>query len=150
MTALTIGGGTLLGDLVMLWAALVWALYSIISVPVARRLGALRVTAHSLLLGSLCLVPFGAWQYPDMSWQEMTSDLWAAFGFTSVVAGALAVTWWYAGLSRMGPTRALVFTYLMPVFALVTAMMLLAERMTLVQLSGAAIILVGIWLTRAE
>lgn len=148
LSEITLGGGTLAGDLMMIGAASLWALYTIVAQPILLRLGPLRVTAWSMLIGALALLPFAAWSARDFSPAGIGAATWIGFAYTVTFAGAFGFAWWYEGVRRIGATRTMVYSNMIPVFAIATAVILLGEEFTLVQTLGAAIVLAGITLTR--
>ncbi|MCW5729916.1 MAG: EamA family transporter [Alphaproteobacteria bacterium] len=148
LSEITLGGGTLAGDLMMIGAAALWSLYTVIAQPILARLGPLRVTAWSMLIGALALLPFAAWSARDFSPGGIGPGVWLGFAYTVTFAGAFGFAWWYEGVRRIGASRTMVYSNMIPVFAIATAVVLLGEEFTLLQTLGAAIVLAGIALTR--
>ncbi|HEX6958539.1 MAG TPA: DMT family transporter [Ferrovibrio sp.] len=148
ITAITFGGGSLTGDLLFLVVAFCWACYSVFSPPYLARLGALYVSAWSMLFGALTLAPVMIFQLDDVHWEAMRPSHWAAFLFTAIMAGALGYLSWYGGIARLGVARSVVYSYLIPVFALLSAVAFLGEHVSAVQSLGAAIVIGGLILTR--
>lgn len=74
--------------------------------------------------------------------------MWALLAFA--VAGPLVLTnvLWYTALHRVGPSRATLAVNLQPFVAAVFAVILLSERMTVLQGAGGALIAAGIVLAR--
>jgi drug/metabolite transporter (DMT)-like permease len=76
---------------------------------------------------------------------------WSAVVGIAVVCTVLAVALFLAGLERLGPVRASVYSTLEPVTTLALAAVLLGEEVTLLRAAGGALILVAVvLLTRAE
>ncbi|WP_372023654.1 DMT family transporter [Tistrella mobilis] len=148
LTGLHLETGDLAGDLVMLGAAAAWALYSALSRHLLARLGALAVTAWTMLFGALALCLLALPGLADQPWAALGAADWAAWGFSVVFASALAFVWWYEGIARLGVARAMVFTYLTPVIAVAVAVLLLGEELTLARLLGAAVVITGVRLAR--
>jgi drug/metabolite transporter (DMT)-like permease len=55
---------------------------------------------------------------------------------------------WYRGVSKIGPSRTLIYQYLIPVFAAFFAYLLLKERLYVSQLIGAIIVFFSISMAR--
>lgn len=149
ITAINLGGGSLLGDLLFLTVAFCWACYSVFAPPYLARLGALYVSAWSMLFGALALTPFMLIGLDDVAWPAVGAGHWGAFLFTAILAGALGYLLWYEGIARLGVARSVIYSYLIPVFALVSATVFLGEQVSLVQLLGAAVVIAGLILTRS-
>jgi drug/metabolite transporter (DMT)-like permease len=148
VTRITLGGGSLAGDLLFLAVAFCWANYSVFATPYLASLGALRTTAWSMLFGALLLSPALAFGIGDIRWDGVTPGIVACYLFTAIVAGALGYLFWYAGIARLGIARAVIYSYLIPVFALLSAVLFLGEHISTVQLAGAAVVICGLVLTR--
>lgn len=148
VTALTLGGGLLIGDLMFLAIAAIWALYSAVAPPYLARLGALTVTAWTMLLGTLPLLPLGLPGLVALDYGALPGSAWAGFAFAAIFAAALGFLWWYEGLQALGLGRAMLYSYLVPVFAIASAVLFLGEPFSLVQALGTAIVLAGIRLAR--
>jgi drug/metabolite transporter (DMT)-like permease len=147
LTAITVGGGVL-GDLLFLLVAFCWALYSVLSPPYLARLGALYVSGWSMLFGALLLMPVMLWGWNDTDWAAMRPGHWASFLYTAILAGALGYLFWYEGINRLGIARSVIYSYLIPVFAMLSAVTFLGEHVSLAQLIGAAVVITGLAMTR--
>jgi drug/metabolite transporter (DMT)-like permease len=143
VTEIRLGGGTLLGDLMFLAGAALWAVYSALAPPYLARLGPLKVTAWTMLLGALGLAGAAA-----VDWAALPLSTWAAFAFTVVLSAALGFLWWYEGIRQLGVNRAMVYSYLIPVSAVASAVLLLGESFGWAQILGSAVVLAGIRLAR--
>ncbi|WP_341703549.1 DMT family transporter [Ferrovibrio sp.] len=148
LTEITVGGGSLAGDLLFLLVAFCWANYSVFSTPYLATLGALRTTAWSMLFGALLLSPALFFGIGDIRWEAVTPAIVACYAFTAIIAGALGYLFWYAGIARLGVSRAVIYSYLIPVFALLSAVSFLGEHVSPVQFGGAIVVIAGLVLTR--
>jgi len=148
LTRITLGGGSLVGDLLFLLVAFCWANYSVFATPYLASLGALRTTAWSMLFGALLLSPALGFGFGDIRWDGITPGIVACYLFTAIMAGALGYLFWYAGVARLGIARSVIYSYLIPVFALLSAVAFLGEHVSPVQFGGAAVVITGLVLTR--
>ena len=118
------------------------------SPPYLQRLGTLYVSGWSMLFGALLMTPVIAWRWNDTPWAAMQSSHWASFAYTVVLAGALGYLFWYEGIRRLGVARSVIYSYLIPVFAMISAVTFLGEHVSTAQLLGAAVVIAGLVLTR--
>ncbi|MCW9033618.1 MAG: DMT family transporter [Rhodospirillales bacterium] len=149
-TQLNIGGGSLNGDLLILLGAIIWAIYTAASGPMIMKRGVLVVMAWGMLFGSLILMIFA---YPGImaqDWTAISPVAWASWSFSTIIGAAFAFVWYYQGFARLGITRAMVYTYLIPVVAVVTSVAFFGETLSFIQVGGAIIVLLGISLSRAN
>ena len=137
----------LLGNLFGVVTAATWAAYSISVTPLMSRYSPYRVSALVLAATVLALAVAGFTQTADQE-LDLGWKLWALFAFA--VLGPLVVTnvLWYRSLHRIGAARATLAANLHPFVAVVFAVILLSETMTLVQLAGGVLIAAGIALGR--
>lgn len=75
---------------------------------------------------------------------------WGAVGAAAIVSTVIAVSTFFAGLTRLGAARASVVSTLEPVVTVVLAMALLGERMAPIQMLGGALVLAGALLIATE
>jgi len=145
---LSLGAETLEGDLLMVGAAVLWATYTVGSAGLVRRYGSLRATAWTLWSGTPVLVLLGTPSLLRTRWESMSAWIWVGVAYAGVFSVGVAYLLWYRGVSRLGTSRTAVYSNLVPVTALLTAWAWLGEVPTTWQVTGAAIILVGIYLAR--
>jgi drug/metabolite transporter (DMT)-like permease len=150
LVALGSGGGLsgdLGGNLLGVATAATWAGYSVVIAPLMQRYSPVRISAIVITLTWLALLAAGfpqtAEQDYDLGW-----EVWALLGFA--VLGPLVLTniLWFIALHRVGPSRATLAANLQPFVAAVFALILLSERLTVLQGAGGALIAAGIVLAR--
>lgn len=153
--ALVIFDGTrvelsLKGDLLSLGAALCWALYSLYMGQMTREYGAVYATRKVFFYGLLTILPFlghtGASFSPAVLSQPV---VYGNLLFLGLVASLVCFIVWNLVMDKLGNVTSTNYVYLNPVFTLITAMILLGERMTPAAAVGSAAILLGvIWAGR--
>lgn len=145
---LSLAGGTVAGDLLMLAAAALWAFYTVEGRGLIDRYGPLAVTSWTLTLAVLPLVALGL---PDLASGELAAldaGGWLAVGYSGVLAIGTAYVLWYRGVRTVGSTRTAVYGNLVPVVAVAVAWLWLGETLSTLQLVGAAVTIGGVALTR--
>jgi drug/metabolite transporter (DMT)-like permease len=101
-------------------------------------------------------VGIGAAAYVGTTWRAMaavrfadvSAPAWAGLAFSAVFALVVGYIAWYYSVQRVGNARTAVYNNLPPLFAAGFAALLLGERIRPAQAGGAAIVLLGVWLTR--
>ena len=147
-SAVVLGDGLLPGDLLLVAAAIIWAIYTVGSQDLTRRYGALAVTSWTLWVGTLALVVSGAGSVARMDLGGVSATAWFGVGYAGILAIGVAYLIWNYGLEHIGAPRTAAFSNLVPVVALITAAIWLSERPSPPQILGAAIIIAGVWVTR--
>jgi drug/metabolite transporter (DMT)-like permease len=146
--AVGIEGATLRGDILMVLAAMSWAGYTVGCRRMILRYGAIPVTAWTLWGGTVVLVALGLPDLMAADLDEVGLPAWGAVAFAGMFALGVAYLIWYRAVHRLGSARTAAFTNLIPVVALGLAWVALGEVPTVLQLTGAAVILAGIALAR--
>ena len=149
VTEFNLGGGTIWGDILMLTGSLVWAIYTGLAGKPVQKYGALKVMAWGMLSGSLVLLLLASPLLHLQPWGDMTMELWLGTGFSASLAAALAFVWWYEGVARLGVTRAMVYSYLIPVFAIIVSVLAFGADFNMTQVVASAFVLAGVQLTRS-
>lgn len=141
------GSATVAGDLLIMGASVLWALYTVGARGMVRKYGSLAVTAWALWVGATLLFLLGL---PAVLRVEAAPVLaWAAIAYAGLLGIGLAHLLWYRGVHAIGNTRTAVFQNLVPILALAVAWLWLEEVPTLLQLVGAGVIIGGVTLVRA-
>jgi drug/metabolite transporter (DMT)-like permease len=145
-----LGATGLTGDLMMSVAVLCWAAYTIGAEPLMRRHSPVGVTGLSLVFGTLLYVPFSLPRILAVSWTRASLASLAALAYAAVLAMGVAYTIWYSAVREIGSARTSVYSNLIPVVAMLTAVLFLGEPLTIRQVAGAVLVLAGVALTRIQ
>jgi drug/metabolite transporter (DMT)-like permease len=139
--------GDLGGNLLGVATAATWAGYSVAIAPLMQRYSPLHISAIVITLTWLALLAAGLPQTAEQDY-GLGWEVWALLAFA--VAGPLVLTnvLWYTALHRVGPSRATLAANLQPFVAAVFAVVLLSERLTVLQGVGGGLIAAGILLAR--
>jgi len=148
------GGGirvsmnTLVGDLLVLSATVVWAVYTVLARGVIQRNSPLKVTAWMLMSSLPWMLLFALPELRSQDWQAVSVQSWLGFGYSAVLAIALGYIVWNTGVQRLGSARTSVYNYLPPLVSVAVAWAFLGESMQPLQALGAVGILLGVVLGR--
>jgi len=139
---------TVRGDLLMVAASILWSVYTVAGRGPVGRYGPLRMTAWTLWTGAPIIVGMGLPSLVRADLGSISIAAWAGILYSGFLSIGLAYLLWYRGVQRLGNNRTAVYSNLVPVAALLTAWLWLAEVPTSAQLLGAAIILGGLTVAR--
>jgi drug/metabolite transporter (DMT)-like permease len=145
---LSLARETIEGDMLTLVGALAWSLYTVLSKPMLSRYSALRLTALAMAAGTPFIVLFSIPQLLAQDWAAVSWRGWLGLFFSGSMAIALAYIIWNSGVSKVGGARTAVYSNLSPVIAAIFAWLTLGEAITAFMVLGAAMIFLGIYLTR--
>lgn len=107
---------------------------------------ALTFTGWQLTAGGLMLLPAALIAEPALPPLERG----AVFGFAylGLIGGALTYFFWFRGIARLGPATVAPLGLLSPVAATLLGLIILDETLSLLQTSGAMLVLVSVWLSQ--
>ena len=134
------------GPLLVLGAPLSFALYNVVLKPLLGRYDLVALTAASSLIGMIGLAPLVRGSTVDAI-ASGSGDL-ALLVYLGVLATFLGYILWNAGLRGLGPTRAVTYTYAIPLLAVAIGAVVLDESVTPWLLVGAALVVGGIALAQ--
>ena len=140
--------GLLLGDLLLVLAAITWAAYTVGTQDLTREYGALAMTSWTLWVGTIALLALGGPSLRSMDWGVISRAAWLGVVYSGVLAIAVAYLIWNHGLERIGGPRTAAFSNLVPVVALIAGALWLGEDPGPTQIVGAIIIITGVWIAR--
>ena len=135
---------SLRGDLLALGAALCWAFYSLFMGRMTEEYGAVFATRKVFFYGLLTILPFllGRDFAPLALFREPV--VWGNLLFLGLIASLACFVAWNQVMARLGNITSVNYVYLNPIFTLITAMILLGERLTPAGALGSALILAGV------
>jgi len=139
---------SLLGDLLVLVAALCWCVYTVMARPLLSRHSPLKVTALSMGWGVLMMLPFCAPAIVRQNWAAIGLRAWVATAYSMIFALVIAYLLWYRSVKKVGNVKTAVYSNLVPVTGTISGWLLLDERLYAALGFGAAAIFGGIALTR--
>jgi drug/metabolite transporter (DMT)-like permease len=144
---MTLSAG-LAGDLMMLGAVLCWAIYTIGARHLMMRHSPVGVTGLSMAVGTMLYVPAMWPKVRSVNWSLVSGGTIAALVYSALFALCVAYTIWYAAVRTIGSARTAVYSNLVPLVAMATAVLFLGEPLGLRKVAGAAAVLAGVALTR--
>ncbi|MEX2394136.1 MAG: DMT family transporter [Actinomycetota bacterium] len=137
-----------LGALVTLLAPLSWAVYTIMSKPMAARYDGVRLNLVGAWVGVLVTLPFGLAGLSDLASLTTGEWVWMFYlGTISTSGSYIAYAW---ALRHWPASRVAAFVYLVPGASLIWAWFLLGETPSLFALLGGAVVILGVVLVESS
>jgi len=146
---LELSGTSLLGDILILAAAICWGSYTMLSIGLLRRYSPLAVAAYPMVLGGLAAFPLVLLDF-RVDVASMSGTVWFAALYSTLCSSAFGFAAWQQGVSRVGANRVLVYQYLVAITGVTAGVILLGESFGPQQILGAAVVLAGVYLARRK
>jgi drug/metabolite transporter (DMT)-like permease len=134
------------GDLLILISAVNWAVFSVLSRGMLKRLPSALMMFYVILFGWIfSTVTFFIRTGTD-DILNLTSNGWLAVVFLGILGSGLAYIAWYDALQSLKANEAGVFLNIEPLVTMIVAFIILGEPVTWASLLGGAVIIFGVWL----
>ena len=134
----------LVGCTLIFVSGFAWSIYVVVSKPLVLKYGPLSITAWSVVIGSLVMVPLLGTPSTLDTLQAMTMRSWLEMGYIGIVSTMIASISWNFGASRMTAAACGAFLYLVPIIGVISGALILGEAVTTGMLIGGALILTGV------
>jgi drug/metabolite transporter (DMT)-like permease len=138
----------LAGDAMMFAAVCCWAVYTLGSRHLMVRHSPVGVTGLSMAIGTLFYVPLAWNELRRADWSAVSAGTYVALGYSAIFALCVAYTIWYVAVRQIGSARTSVYSNVVPLVAMMTAVVFLDEPLSASKVVGAGAVLVGVALTR--
>lgn len=132
------------GDLVMLFATAVWALYTAL-LRTRPPMATLSFVGLTYTIAGFVNLPLAAWEYAHGHYVQWSVSTIAAVGYAGILASLVAYLFYARSVEIIGPNRTGAFIHLIPLFTSILAMVLLGEQPAVYHAAGFALILGGVW-----
>lgn len=135
----------LLGNLLILTGCFGSSFYNVYCKGLMKRFTEIEILIYSYVTASLASIPLLIWVEPFSfhSFRQFDAKSWAAFAFLALFMYGASMLLFFKALQHLDVTTASTSLYLVTVFGVFLAAVLLGERLNLSALVGAAIVLVA-------
>jgi drug/metabolite transporter (DMT)-like permease len=147
LAAAGIGERDALGTGLGLATAVVYSAYVIVSEGIAGRL-APRVLSALVCSGAAVSLTAGSLALGELRPGELAIAGWGWLACLAVVSTVVAISLFFAGLRRVGPTTASILSTVEPVVTVVLAMLVFGDVLAAAQVFGGALVLGGVLVLR--
>jgi drug/metabolite transporter (DMT)-like permease len=138
------------GDLILVGAAMIWAVYTVGARSLVRRYGSVQTTAWTLWVGAAGVLLAGTPALAAQQWSGIAWQAWGGLAFSAIFAIGLSYLIWYRGVERIGNTATAIYSNLTPVVAVAVATAWLGEPLTATAVVGAALTIGGVLMVRSD
>ena len=141
-----------LGDILALLAALVWAIYSILTKKISEYgYNTIQVTRRIFIYGVafmlVVLIPFGF----ELNLNRFANPVYLGnIIFLGLGASALCFVTWNVAVKILGAVKTSIYIYIVPVVTVVTSVIILNEQITMMAFIGTILTLIGLFLSQSQ
>ena len=145
---ISFGSDNFRGDIIIVLAAVVWALYTIYSKQFLTRYTPLQYSTIMTSTGAVALVLLAIPYAGKTDWENVSILAYAGSLYSGLLSIGVAYLIWNNGIKKVGAVRTATYQNLVPVLGLLFGIILLGENLELLQYIGSAIVITGILITR--
>ena len=137
--------GSALGYIYMAGAAVAWVAYSLLTRPLFDRCSRIYIVFWQTVAGFIGFIPFSIMEFPQWGTPDIPVILHLAF--LGVCCSAMGY-WLYAhSLEVLGMSVSAVFINLIPLLTVIFGLIIMKDRLTLLQWAGAVLVIGGVYLS---
>lgn len=133
-----------IGDIWMLTAAIIFAVYSLLLKRRPEQLSIWAFQLSTFILGLIFLLPFFIWEYATVPAVELDEKTIYAILYVGIFASLSAFILWNKAIVVIGPSKAGMVYYTLPLFSGFLAYLFLQEEIGMVHFYSALLIVSGI------
>ncbi|MEO9170999.1 MAG: DMT family transporter, partial [Candidatus Baltobacteraceae bacterium] len=132
-----------IGDLLTLGAALIFAIYTVVSSRLLDRYTPLELLAITMAIGTVMIAPGGIPALARTNIAHLGWDVWWRLIYATVFPILLTYPVWSYAITQIGAGRVSIFAFLVPVMAGLLSVPILHAHFSAYELAGAAVCLAG-------
>lgn len=137
-----------LGDMLALCAAVCWSAYTLVMKRLTTKYSVTFITRKVFFYGLLTLIPVWATGLVGFDLSLLKGPVvWGNILYLGLVASLVCYVAWNRVIRRLGSVRSSNYIYAVPLATIVTAVLILHERITILAAIGAVMILGGLYLS---
>ena len=143
-------GSGLLGDALALGTVVTASVSALLILPLLTRYSVYRVLTYELLIGTAMLIPIALPQFIAQDFSSLSPETWAALVYLVLATGVVTNLLYVTAMGRIGASRAAIYRYLQSFLGVLFAVLLLGEQVTAIQMTGGAIVVASVMLSRSS
>lgn len=142
LTGTSISGGDMTGNILLLVAGILWGFYNYLVQAIADKYDSLTVTCDQMFYGAIGFIPFLFFETPVC--QNITLSTVLGVLYLSAGCSVLALLLYNYALKGMPASHASTLMNVMPVSGVIFSAIILHETVTLTQIIGGIIVMIGV------
>jgi drug/metabolite transporter (DMT)-like permease len=141
------GGGVwrIVGDLLVVFALIFEAFYTVRGKALLVKYPPLLVTAASIVVSMVFWLPVAGWQVLSTGWHPIGLVAWLSIGWLALMSTVIAYLAWFRGLANIDGSAAASTLYIQPLLGTLLAILLLHDQLTPMTIVGGLLIIVSVY-----
>ncbi len=141
-----------IGDLWMLLAAIIFAIYSILLKKKPVKLSTRSFQLSTFIIGLLFLLPFYIWESLNTNFQiqSVSNNTLLSILYLGLFASLFSYVLWGKAVATIGPTKSSIIYYTLPIFSGLLAYIMLGEKIEVIHIISMLLIMAGVLTAMSE
>jgi drug/metabolite transporter (DMT)-like permease len=139
-------GGDARGAALAMLSTVAFAAYGVVLMPLVKRHSVLFLSGLVNLTAAVPILIVSVPSFTHEAWSQISLSAWLAWGYGLTFSYILGNFLWMAGLQAVGASRAALYSNAQPFLGAAFAVVLLSERLSVIQGAGGVIVLAGLFL----
>lgn len=139
------GSETLWGNLILIGAGVIWTFYNFITRTVTSKYSPVTLSYYQFLFGTIFFVPLVLIEHQPIQDLTGTGIVAMVYLFLGCSVGAFLLYNW--GLRKLSAAASVSLMNLVPVFGIILSAVFLKETITMTQIIGGAVVILGVILS---
>ncbi|MGH2933771.1 MAG: DMT family transporter [Gaiellaceae bacterium] len=144
-----VASGRLAGDGLFVGASCAWAVYTLAGRAAIARFGSVNANVYATAAGALMLVPLSFFGGGWTGAAKAPASAWGGVAYLAVGGTVLGFVLFYEGVRLIGAARASSFALLVPIFGVVSSVLVLGEHLRVSLAAGGVAVLAGLWIAES-
>lgn len=136
------------GDLLMLLAVFLWAIYSIFSKMVTKKYTTFNLTFYTFLFCTVFLLPMVIIENPLKSFSNVPISAYLAVIYMAIFPTVIGYSVQQYSIKEIGPSKTSIFINLVPIFSILLSIIILNEQLIFIKVFTALLIIIGVYITQ--
>jgi drug/metabolite transporter (DMT)-like permease len=139
-----------LGDLIIVTAAMVFAVYTLLSRSLLQTYSPLTLATMVMTIGGVLLILIAIPALVRLDYGSVSLLSWGGVAFSGMFAIGAAYLIWYFGIKNVGAVRTATYQNIVPMLGVLFGLIFLGEKLHVMQYLGCLLTVAGIMLTRRK
>ncbi|GER87724.1 hypothetical protein KDW_18860 [Dictyobacter vulcani] len=140
------GRWRIIGDLVVVAALLVEALYTVRGKALLSKHSPLLITTASIVGSMIFWLPVAGWEFISTGWRMPGLLGWLSVLWLAIMCTCVAYLAWFQGLTKVNASKAASTLFIQPLLGPLLGVLLLQEELTAYTIFGGMLIIVSVYL----
>lgn len=137
--------GSIAGYLFMLGSVVAWCGYMVLTKPLFKKYNNMTITTYQAIFGTLAFLPF--LPFESINWTMINFGTIFNLLFLAVLCSSFANFGYNFAMKELGLGISSLFLNLMPVVTILFSFLILGETLSIQQILGSALIIIGVYIS---